>query len=59
MRWFPVAFLTNGVLKVTHGGIELTTPMLSVRMFNHYATAPQCLNIVLSNGALHKVNFKK
>ena len=21
MRWFPVAFLTNGVLKVTHGGI--------------------------------------
>ena len=28
MRWFPVAFLTNGVLKVTHGGIEVTTPVL-------------------------------
>ena len=31
MRWFPVAFqtpVTNGVLKVTHGGIELTTPVL-------------------------------
>ena len=28
MRWFPVAFLTNGVLKVTHGGIEQTTPVL-------------------------------
>ena len=25
MRWFPFAFLSNGVLKVTHGGIELTT----------------------------------
>ena len=22
MRWFPVAFLTNGVLRVTQGGIE-------------------------------------
>ena len=40
MRWFPVAFLANGVLKVTHGGIELTTPVLRVRMLNHYAAAP-------------------
>ena len=38
MRWFPVAFLANGVLKVTHGGIELTIPVLRVRMLNHYAT---------------------
>ena len=29
LRWFPVAFLTNGVFIVTHGGIELTTPVLS------------------------------
>ena len=28
MRWYPVVFLTNGVLKGTHGGIELTTPVL-------------------------------
>ena len=28
IRWLPVAFLTNGVLRVTHGGIELTTPVL-------------------------------
>ena len=28
MRWFPAAFLANGVLKVTYGGIELTTPVL-------------------------------
>ena len=27
-RWFPVAFLTNGVLKDAHGGSELTTPVL-------------------------------
>ena len=41
MRWFPVAFLTNGVfLKVTHGGIELTTPVLGGRLLNHYATLP-------------------
>ena len=46
MRWHPVAFLTNGVLKVTHGGIELTTPALRVRMINHYATAP-CIRIYL------------
>ena len=32
MRWFPVAFLANGVLKVKHGGIELTTPVLCVHM---------------------------
>ena len=38
IRWIPVAFLTNGVLKVTHGGIELTTPVLRVHMLNHYAT---------------------
>ena len=36
---FSVAFLANGVLKVTHGGIELTTPVLLVRMLNHYITA--------------------
>ena len=24
MRWFPIAFLANAVLKVTLGGIELT-----------------------------------
>ena len=40
MRWFPVAFLTSGISKVTHGGIELTTPVLRVRMLNHYATTP-------------------
>ena len=28
MRWCPVVFLTNGVLKVTHGGIELRAPVL-------------------------------
>ena len=28
MMWFPVAFLTNGVFTVTHGGIELATPVL-------------------------------
>ena len=28
MRWFPVAFLTNGVFIVTHGGFELTTPAI-------------------------------
>ena len=28
MMWFPVAFITNGVLKVTHGEIELTAPVL-------------------------------
>ena len=28
MRWFPVAFLTNDVFTVTHGGIKLTTPVL-------------------------------
>ena len=35
MRWFPIAFLISGVLKVTHGGIKLGFCML-----NHYATAP-------------------
>ena len=39
-RWFPVAFLANGVLKVTRGGIELTTPVLRVRMLNYYVMAP-------------------
>ena len=28
MRWFPVAFLTNGAFIVRHRGIELTTPAL-------------------------------
>ena len=28
MRWFPVPFLANGALKMTRGGIELTTPVL-------------------------------
>ena len=28
MRWFPVAFLTNGAFKVTHGGRELKIPVL-------------------------------
>ena len=28
MTWFSVTFLANGVLKMTHGGIELTTPVL-------------------------------
>ena len=28
MRLFPEAFLTDGVLIVTHGGIELRTPAL-------------------------------
>ena len=28
MRWFPVAFLTNGVFIGTHGGIELAAPVL-------------------------------
>ena len=41
MKWLPVAFLANGVLKVSHGGIELTsTVVLRVRMLNHYATVP-------------------
>ena len=44
MRWFPAAFLTNGVLKMTHGGIELTTPVLLVRLLNHYTKAPLCIN---------------
>ena len=29
MRWFLVAFLPNGVLNVTHGGMELKTPELT------------------------------
>ena len=37
MKWFPVTFLTNGVLKVTHGGIELTTPVLGLRMLQSKA----------------------
>ena len=28
MRWFPAAFLTNGVFIVTPVGIELMTPVL-------------------------------
>ena len=28
MRWFSVAFLTDGVFKVIHGGIEQITPVL-------------------------------
>ena len=35
MGLFPVAFLTNGVFILTHGGIELTTPVLRVRMLLH------------------------
>ena len=40
MRWLPVAFLTNGVFIVTHGGIELTTPAFRGRMLQHYTPAP-------------------
>ena len=53
MGWFPVAFLTNGVfLKVTNGGIELTTSVLRVRVLNHYATTPLIMirNINISTG---------
>ena len=37
MRQFPVALLTNGVLKGTHGGMELATPLLRVCMLNHWS----------------------
>ena len=47
VRWFPVAFLTGGISIVTHGGIELTTPVLWVRMLNHCVTAP-LVSIVLT-----------
>ena len=40
MRWFPVAFLTDGVFIVTRAGIELTTLVLWLCMLNHYATKP-------------------
>ena len=34
-----IAFVLNDVLKVPHGEIELTTPVLGVRILNHYAMA--------------------
>ena len=40
MRWFPDAFLIDGVLKVARGGIALKTPVWRVHMLNHHATAP-------------------
>ena len=40
MRWFPIAFLTNGVFLVTLAGFELTTLALGVRTLSHYTTAP-------------------
>ena len=49
MRRLPFAFLTNGVFVVTLGGIELTTPVLWVRMLNHNATAPLNYNYVRLN----------
>ena len=39
MRWIPVAFLNNCVFIVTHGGVELTTPVLQLHTANHYTTA--------------------
>ena len=33
MRWFPVAFLINGVLKVRHGGIELATLVRTLKNY--------------------------
>ena len=47
MSWFPVAFLTNDDLKVTHGEIELTIPVLWVRVLNRYTTAPLLRSIAL------------
>ena len=47
MRWFPVAFLTNGVLKEEHGGIELTTPLLRVPVLNHYASTALFFQMIL------------
>lgn len=35
-----IAFVTNVVSIVTHGGIELMTHVLSVRMLNRFPTAP-------------------
>ena len=40
MKWFPVAFLTKGAFFVMHGGMELPTLTLRVRMLNHYTTEP-------------------
>ena len=53
MRCFPVAFLANGVFIVTHGGIELITPVLLVCMLNHYATAPLKVGYPLITTAHH------
>ena len=50
MRWFPVSLITNSVLNVTHGAIELTIPVLWVCMLNHYATAPLKMHQVWPKG---------
>ena len=42
MKGFPVAFLANGVLQVTHGGIELTIPVLLIGMLSNYAHGTTC-----------------
>ena len=40
MRWFPVAFLTNGDFIVTRAGFEPTTSTLGVSLPIHYTTTP-------------------
>ena len=40
MMWYPVAFLTNGVVIVTCAGFELKTPVSRVRTLNHYTMTP-------------------
>ena len=64
-RRFPVASLANGVLNVTHGGVELTTPMLLVRMqtfhklhvlkktidTRHYTLRPNCFSLFLKKAS--------
>ena len=57
MKWFPDAFLASGVLKLTHGGIEMTAPALWVRMLNHYATALLHCIVKMWHVVVQMINF--
>ena len=59
MRWFPVAFLTNGVFIVKHGGVKLITPVLSLCMLNYYTKAMTTTSLTpdlnINNTILHNI----
>ena len=40
MKWFPVAFLTNGIFVVICVGCELATHVLLVSTLTNYAMSP-------------------